>query len=67
MDDTDRPESGDVSLDDEVLLGGGGGGRSLRDLKSRVDISVCREYLWNNEFSRLESKGKNYITIIYLS
>jgi len=30
VDDTDRPESGDVSLDDDVLLGGGGGGRSLR-------------------------------------
>ena len=54
MDDTDRPESGDVSLDDDDLLGGGGGGRSLRDLKSREDISVGREYLWNNEFSRLE-------------
>ena len=29
LEDTDRPESGDVSLDEDDLLGGGGGGRSL--------------------------------------
>ena len=29
VEDTERPESGDVSLELEVLLGGGGGGRSL--------------------------------------
>ena len=29
LEDTDRPESGDVSLEEDVLLGGGGGGRSL--------------------------------------